>query len=101
MPSFPAPPPPDPAIDVAETTTTETVTIDVADPRIPAVADLFTVRQRTIIYLLSVMLGAAYPIVSGQVDLHWGFLAGYASWNTLVGLIAVSNTPVRDGPLAD
>jgi hypothetical protein len=66
---------------------------EVPNPTIPAVADLFTPRQRAIIYLLSVVLGASYGVVQGAITLHWGFLAAYAGWNAFVGLLAVSNTP--------
>lgn len=81
--------------DVTETTveTTTETTVEVFDPMVPAVADLFTPRQRTIIYLLSVMLGAAYGIVSTATTIHWGLLAAYAAWNAGVGLLAVSNVP--------
>ena len=66
---------------------------DVPNPSIPAVADLFSPRTRTVIYLLSVVLAAAFGVVTANVDLHWAILAGYAGWNAGVGLIAVSNTP--------
>ena len=66
---------------------------DVQNPSIPAVADLFSPRTRTVIYLLSVVLAAAFGVVTANVDLHWAILAGYAGWNAGVGLIAVSNTP--------
>ena len=71
-------------------TTTET-TFELVEPTIPAVADLFSARSRTIIYLLSVMAAAAMGIISVSVDLHWGVQAVWASWNAFVGLIAVSN----------
>lgn len=61
------------------------------EPTIPAVADLFSARARTIIYLLSVMAAAAMGIVSVSTDLHWAVQAVWASWNAFVGLIAVSN----------
>jgi hypothetical protein len=66
---------------------------DVPNPSIPTVADLFTPKQRVLIYLFSVLIAAAYPIIELNTELHWGFLAGWAAWNAFVGLVAVSNTP--------
>jgi predicted neutral ceramidase superfamily lipid hydrolase len=66
---------------------------DNPNPSIPAVADLFTPRQRSLIYLLSVVAAAAYAVVAANTELHYGILAAYAGWNALVGLLAVSNTP--------
>jgi hypothetical protein len=66
---------------------------DNPDPSIPVVADLFTPKQRLIVYLLSVLIGAAYPVVELNTDLHWGFLAGYAAWTAFIGLVAASNVP--------
>lgn len=69
---------------------TET-TYELVEPTIPAVADLFPPRVRTIIYLLSVMAAAAMGIVSVSTDIHWAAQAVWASWNAFVGLVAVSN----------
>lgn len=60
-------------------------------PQIPAVADLFSPRTRTIFYLLSVVAAAVMGIVSTAVDLHWGWSAAWAGWNAFIGLVAVSN----------
>lgn len=76
-----------------------TVTAETPDPRVPAIADLFTPKQRALIYLLSVIASAAYVVVEANVDLHWGVAAGYAAWNALVGIVAVSNTPTSNRSL--
>lgn len=68
-----------------------TTTFELVEPTIPAVADLFSARTRTVIYLISVMAAAAMGIVSVSVDLHWSVKAAWASWNAFVGLLAVSN----------
>lgn len=73
-----------------------TVTAENPDPRIPAVADLFTPRQRAVIYLLSVIAAPAYAVIEANAGLHWGVAAGYAAWNGLVGIVAVSNTPTTN-----
>lgn len=62
------------------------------EPANTAVADIVTPRQRSIIYVLTVMLAAAYAVVEANIDLHWAWMAGYAAWNAGVGLLAVSNT---------
>jgi ABC-type Fe3+ transport system substrate-binding protein len=67
---------------------------DVREPAIPAVADLLPPKWRSLIYLVSVMLAPAFAVIEANADLHYGWLAGYAAWNGLVGLLAVSNTPM-------
>lgn len=62
------------------------------NPNVPVVADLFTPRQRTAIYLASVMLAAAFAVVTANVDLHYAVEAVYAAWNAGIGLLAFSNT---------
>lgn len=66
---------------------------DVLNPALPPVAGLIDPRIRMVIYVLSIMAGPAFAIVSANVELHWGILAGYAAWNALVGFLAYSNTP--------
>ena len=46
---------------------------------------------RAILYVITVGLAAAYAVVEANVDLHFGFVAGYASWNAMIGALAVSN----------
>lgn len=58
----------------------------------PAIAGLFPPRARAVIYVLTVMLSAAYAVIVASVDLHWGWQAAYAAWNALAGALAVSNT---------
>ena len=57
-----------------------------------AVADLLTPRQRSIAYLASVMLAAAYATTEANADLPWPVIAVYAAWNAAIGVLAVSNT---------
>lgn len=61
-------------------------------PEPTALSSILAPRQRAIVYVLSVMLAAAYAVVEANVDLHWGVMAGYAAWNAGVGVLAVSNT---------
>lgn len=73
--------------------TEPTRTLEVPDPAVPTVADLFSPRARTILYLLSLMINAGMGIVAANVELHWGILAVLAAWNVFVSTVAVSNTP--------
>lgn len=57
-----------------------------------AVGELLGPRVRAVIYVLTVMLAAAYATVEANVDLHWGVMAAYAAWNAGAGVLAVSNT---------
>jgi hypothetical protein len=61
---------------------------------------MFPAKVRAVIYLVTVMLAAAYAVVESNVNLHWGWQAGYAAWNALAGVLAVSNTP-GTAPVAD
>lgn len=63
----------------------------------PVIADIFTAKQRSIIYLLSILLAPAYLVVESNTTLHWGILAVYAAWNALIGALAVSNVPRLTG----
>jgi hypothetical protein len=53
---------------------------------------------RAAIYVISVALAAAYAVFEANIDLHFGWQAGYASWNAAVGALAVSN--VKSNPEA-
>ena len=66
-----------------------------SEPVNTAASDLLTPRVRSIIYVASTMLAAAYAVVEANVDLHWGVMASYAAWNAGVGVLAVSNTARR------
>ena len=46
---------------------------------------------RAILYVITVGLAAAYAVIEANVDLHFGYVAGYASWNAMIGALAVSN----------
>lgn len=56
------------------------------------VAELVPARVRAVVYVLTVMLAAAYAVITANVDLHWGWEAGYAAWNALAGVLAAANT---------
>lgn len=56
-------------------------------------ADLVPAPVRAVVYLLTVMLAAAYAVIEANTHLHWGWQAGYAAWNALAGALAVANTP--------
>ena len=62
---------------------------------VPAIADLswLNAKVRSIIYMVTVMLAAAYAVVEANVNVHWGVQAAYAGWNALVAALAVSNVP--------
>lgn len=61
-------------------------------PTNTAVGDLVPPRARAVVYLVTVMLAAAYAVIEANIDLHWGWQAGYAAWNAVAGVLAVSNT---------
>lgn len=61
-------------------------------PTNTAVGDLVPPRIRALVYLLTVMLAAAYVVAEANVALHWGWVAGYAAWNAGAAALAVSNT---------
>jgi hypothetical protein len=47
---------------------------------------------RFVVYVLTAMLAAAYAVVEANTDVHWGWLAAYASWNAGAGILAAANT---------
>jgi hypothetical protein len=57
------------------------------------VAEMFPPRFRAVVYILTVMLAAAFAVVEANIDLHWAWMAGYAAWNAAAGLLAVSSVP--------
>jgi len=68
-------------------------TVPPTQPSFAPIADLFSARVRSLIYLLSILVAPAYLVVEANVTMPWPVLAAYASWNALVGLVAVSNVP--------
>lgn len=70
------------------TTTTDYVT---------ALGRIFPPAVRAMIYLTTVMLAAAYAVVEANVDLHWGWMAGYAAWNAGAAVLAAVNTTATTG----
>jgi hypothetical protein len=66
----------------------EEIVVNPSDP-----GSLLPAKVRTIVYVLTIMLGAAYAVVEANVNLHWGFVAAYAAWNAGVGILAVANVP--------
>jgi hypothetical protein len=51
---------------------------------------------RAVLYVITVGLAAAYAVVEANVDLHFGYVAGYAAWNAMIGALAVSNISSND-----
>ena len=41
--------------------------------------------------MITVGLAAAYAVFEANIDLHFGWQAGYAAWNAMIGALAVSN----------
>ncbi len=66
-------------------------------PTFGPIADQFTARTRTWIYLFTGMLAAAYAVIEANVNLHWGVTAAYAAWNFFASAVAVSNVPRTTG----
>ena len=54
---------------------------------------LLPASARKIVYVLTAMFAAAYPVAEANASLHWGWLAAWAAWNAGAGLLAASNTP--------
>jgi hypothetical protein len=52
---------------------------------------LLPAHIRAILYVISVGLAAAYAVLEANMDLHFGYVAGYAAWNAMIGALAVSN----------
>ena len=52
-------------------------------------------RARAVIYVITVILAAAYAVIEANTDLHYGWMAAYAGWNAGAGVLAVANTPAR------
>ena len=52
---------------------------------------LLPASVRAVLYVITVGLAAAYAVVEANVDLHFGYVAGYAAWNAMIGALAVSN----------
>lgn len=46
---------------------------------------------RAVLYVITVGLAAAYAVVEANMTLHFGWVAGYAAWNAMIGALAVSN----------
>jgi len=59
--------------------------------------NLLPARMRAIIYVVSVALAAAYAVFEANLELHFGWQAGYAAWNAAVGALAVSNVKSDPG----
>lgn len=57
----------------------------------PVLSELIPPRARALIYLATVMLAAAYAVITANIDLEWWWQAGYAAWNALAGTIAAAN----------
>jgi hypothetical protein len=66
----------------------------------PAIAGIFPPRVRALIYLSAAMLAPAYAVVEANTNLHFGWVAGYAAWNGLVGVLAAANTSAGAAVLA-
>lgn len=52
---------------------------------------LLPANVRAILYVVTVGLAAAYAVFEANIDLHFGYQAGYAAWNAMIGALAVSN----------
>jgi hypothetical protein len=48
-------------------------------------------QVRAILYVITVGLAAAYAVLEANLALHYGWQAGYAAWNAMIGALAVSN----------
>ena len=48
-------------------------------------------QARALVYLITVMLAAFYAVVEANIDLHWGWQAGYAAWNAGAAVLAAAN----------
>jgi hypothetical protein len=59
-------------------------------------AEIIPAKARAVVYLVTVMLAAAFAVVEVNTSLHWGWQAGYAAWNAGAGVLAVANTPKAD-----
>jgi hypothetical protein len=66
-------------------------------PTFAPVADIFTAKQRTWIYLVTGMLAAAYAVAASKVDMPWWINAVYAAINFLSSFVAISNVPRSTG----
>lgn len=67
------------------------VTEVVVNPTDPG--SLLPAKWRALIYVFTVMAGAAYAVVEANADLHYAVAAGYAAWNAGAALLAVANIP--------
>ena len=52
---------------------------------------LLPASVRAVLYVITVGLAAAYAVFEANIDLHFGWQAGYAAWNAMIGALAVSN----------
>jgi hypothetical protein len=52
---------------------------------------LLPAHIRAILYVVTVGLAAAYAVLEANLTLHFGWQAGYAAWNAMIGALAVSN----------
>lgn len=55
-------------------------------------SELFPPKLRALVYVVSAMISSAYAVIEANTNLHWGWLAALAAWNTFAGLLAASNT---------
>ncbi len=46
---------------------------------------------RKIVYLLTAIFAAVYVVAEANVEIHWGWMAAYAGWNAMAGVLAASN----------